>query len=445
MGMGGLGRGDDLAFARGGTAERDVVADSAGEQEDVLAHIGDRLAQRAAGDFRDILSVDQDRARLRLVEALDQAHDRGFAGARGADEGGGLGGLRHEREAAQHRLAGAIGELDVAEFDLAAFHREVRQAFGLALRRRAVDDIEQLADIDEVRREIDIDARKPLRRLVGEQERGNDRKEFAGQAAALEHAEARIHHRRRHREAAEHLHQRARARAHARHFVHRLLDLADMRVHACAQHVLHVEGLDHADSLNGLLHGLDDFSGADELTLHDLARAPDERAHADHRDRQGDETNKGEEGVLNDHHRDEANERQKIAADRRDEDFENAARAGRAGIQPVEEFRRMAIGEEGNSLREQIVVEALLITRDDAVADASERDGLAISRKALDGGECDQRAAEHPDRPFSAFDENFIDDVLHQIGGKRRRGGDQKHEHEGERIAPRVAAAVGAQ
>src|SRR5262249_45885457 len=76
VGMGGLGGGNDLGFARAGPAEGDVVAHRGAEQERVLAHEGDLPAQRAARDRGDVLAVDDDGAALRLVEAHDQAEDR---------------------------------------------------------------------------------------------------------------------------------------------------------------------------------------------------------------------------------------------------------------------------------------------------------------------------------------------------------------------------------
>ena len=58
-----LGGGDDLVLARPRLAQRDVVADRAAEQIDVLAHIGELMAQRLARARGDVLSVDQDRRR----------------------------------------------------------------------------------------------------------------------------------------------------------------------------------------------------------------------------------------------------------------------------------------------------------------------------------------------------------------------------------------------
>src|SRR5581483_2414725 len=94
-----------------------------------------------------------------------------------------------------------------AELDLAALHPELRQVRGFFLGGLVVEDVEEKADIGEVRREIDIDAGEAFRGLVGKEEGGNHREKFARHAAALQDAKARIHHCAGNREAAEHFHQ----------------------------------------------------------------------------------------------------------------------------------------------------------------------------------------------------------------------------------------------
>ncbi len=58
--MGRPGRGDDFTLARAGLAERDIVADRAPKQIDVLAHITDRRSQRGDVHFACVLAVDPD-------------------------------------------------------------------------------------------------------------------------------------------------------------------------------------------------------------------------------------------------------------------------------------------------------------------------------------------------------------------------------------------------
>ena len=75
-----------------------------------------------SGDW--VVAEDRDRAGGRLLEACDQAQQRGFAAAAGADEGDELAGGDGERRGGDglERLAvgGDVGERDVAEFDRVA-------------------------------------------------------------------------------------------------------------------------------------------------------------------------------------------------------------------------------------------------------------------------------------------------------------------------------------
>ena len=117
VGVGRLGRGLDLVARGAGPAEGDVVGDRALEQERLLADVGEVAAQRSAPDLADVLAVDQHRAGLGLVEAQDQVHRRRLAAAGAPDQRRRPARLGDEVEAAQHRLALAIGEAHVAELD----------------------------------------------------------------------------------------------------------------------------------------------------------------------------------------------------------------------------------------------------------------------------------------------------------------------------------------
>src|SRR5688572_20680368 len=63
-----------------------ILANAAGEHDDVLEYEGDLFAQPAQTVPRDWLAIEPNLARRRIVEAGDQADERGLAGARGADQ-----------------------------------------------------------------------------------------------------------------------------------------------------------------------------------------------------------------------------------------------------------------------------------------------------------------------------------------------------------------------
>ena len=76
----------DLVVTGLGPGVADVLHQRAMEQRDVLRHDGDGLAQALLRHPRDVLSVDQDAARLDVIEALHQGEERGLAAAGGADQ-----------------------------------------------------------------------------------------------------------------------------------------------------------------------------------------------------------------------------------------------------------------------------------------------------------------------------------------------------------------------
>ena len=62
---------------------------------------GDPAPERVNVDPGDVAAVDQDAARFRLIEPLDQRDDRALADAGGADQRGGLAGSGSERQAVE--------------------------------------------------------------------------------------------------------------------------------------------------------------------------------------------------------------------------------------------------------------------------------------------------------------------------------------------------------
>lgn len=61
--------------------------DGAAEQPGVLQHHAELVAQLVTGHRGDVHAVDRDLAALHVVEALEQVHQRGLAGAGGPDDG----------------------------------------------------------------------------------------------------------------------------------------------------------------------------------------------------------------------------------------------------------------------------------------------------------------------------------------------------------------------
>ena len=77
---------DRRRLAGVGPAVEDVVAHRAVQQRGVLRHHADLRPQAVLRDVGDVLAVDQDAARLQVVEAQQQVDERRLAGAGAADQ-----------------------------------------------------------------------------------------------------------------------------------------------------------------------------------------------------------------------------------------------------------------------------------------------------------------------------------------------------------------------
>ena len=102
-----------------GPGEGDVLADGAVEQERVLQDDAELRPVRLQPDGREVDAVDQNVPCGRLVEGGDQADDRRFARAGGADKRGHGARLGNEVDAVQHRLASVYSKSDVPKLDYA--------------------------------------------------------------------------------------------------------------------------------------------------------------------------------------------------------------------------------------------------------------------------------------------------------------------------------------
>ncbi len=86
MDVRGPGRGNDIGLRGLRTAHADIVFDAAVKQERVLVHHRNHGANLGEGKRTQILSANADAAFVRVIETQQQAHDRGFPAARGADD-----------------------------------------------------------------------------------------------------------------------------------------------------------------------------------------------------------------------------------------------------------------------------------------------------------------------------------------------------------------------
>src|SRR5205807_9156036 len=94
--------------------ERDVRSDGIAEEERVLEHQADGMAQLVERQLAYVAAVDGDPAGVDVVEARNQPSDGGLAAAGRSDQGDGLTRLDDEVQAVEH---GTIGSARVTEGD----------------------------------------------------------------------------------------------------------------------------------------------------------------------------------------------------------------------------------------------------------------------------------------------------------------------------------------
>lgn len=89
-------------------AHAQVLRDGASEQERLLGHAADPFPQLQLGEAAHIRAAQQDLARLDVVEPEQKVGQGAFPGPNAADNGGGLTGLKRERQVAENRLLGGV-------------------------------------------------------------------------------------------------------------------------------------------------------------------------------------------------------------------------------------------------------------------------------------------------------------------------------------------------
>src|ERR1041385_6750954 len=98
-------------------AEADVVLERAGEEGRVLKHDAEPAGELQRVKLAHVDAADPDGALLDIVEAQQQADDRGFPSAGVAHDGDRLTGLSGEADVLQHPIFAVVGKPDVVEFD----------------------------------------------------------------------------------------------------------------------------------------------------------------------------------------------------------------------------------------------------------------------------------------------------------------------------------------
>ena len=379
---------------------------------------------------------------LDVVQPQDEVHHGRLAAAGAADQGRRLAGLGDEIHRMQDALLRTIAEHDVAELDAPLRDLELRRSGRIFLEIALVEEVVEHADAEQRRRQVDMEPRHALHRLVQHDDRGDEGEEASRRVAADDHGEAAVEHDGGDGEAAEALHDRAGARTDAGELVGRRLEAADRAGLTVAHEVLQGERLDDADALRGLLQRFHHLHRALELARHDLAHAEADLAHPDRGEGHEHQGERREQGVLRHHHDHEPDDGQRVARQRRDEEVEDAARRLGDEALPGDEFGRVGAAVVADLHPEHLVEDAGLNVGDDPVGDPRQHHLLAVGRGALDRVDHHDRRGDLPDGLQVPADEDLVDDPADDPGGERRGDGDQAHHREGEGIAFPVPGAL---
>ena len=122
---------------------RDVAGDRSLEQERLLRHVADLVAQRLQLVVAHVDAVDEHLALRGVVETRHEVDEGRFAGAGRADERDRLTLLRLEIDAFEHGVTRVgVGEAHIAEFDFAFLARLARVLRAVGDHRLGVDDFE---------------------------------------------------------------------------------------------------------------------------------------------------------------------------------------------------------------------------------------------------------------------------------------------------------------
>jgi hypothetical protein len=161
--------------------------------------------------------------------------------------------------------------------------------------------------------------------------------------------------------------------------------------------------------------------------------------------RENQHTDQRQDGLLRDHDDHESDERERIAAERIDDQIEYS----RGGVGAVRDrhsiFRRMPVSEIGDWLTYQRIEQSALIFSRHPIAELRHRHRLAIHRETLDGAEHHRRYCNERDVLKAAVDVGVIRRLPGQVYQQARAAGTDGHEDDCGRIAPPMSSALLAQ
>ena len=175
----------DLVLRGALAAIADIVADRVVEQHRVLRNDAKRGTQALLRDLRNVLPVDRDPPALRLVEAEEQARERGLASTRRPDDRGGRARAHFQVDPLQDLAPRLIGEMHVLEADQPGADLQVRRVRHVDHLGRRVDQSEHRLHVDQALPDGAIDHAEQVERAEKLGEQGVHHHHVAGREPPL--------------------------------------------------------------------------------------------------------------------------------------------------------------------------------------------------------------------------------------------------------------------
>ena len=157
-------------------------------------------------------------------------------------------------------------------------------------------------------------------------------------------------------------------------------------------------------------------------------------------------TNEGDdrqERRLNDHHGEQREQGQEVAADAEHDHVEDVADGIGAAVHHHDQVARGLGGEVADAEFEEMVVNPPLVLRHDAVADAAHDHFLEVAGETLGERQSDDRQRQRHQHVEIAGNEDLVDDVLddaRRVGGG---AGGYHHQEDGKQVTPPMAPEIG--
>ena len=436
QGVGRLGRGEDFGLAGVRPAVGDVVAHRVVEEDRLLGHHGDLVAQGGQGETTDVDAVDGDRPAARVEKARDEVDQGRLASPAHPHQGQDLA-FGHRQIDPFENPCVIVAEPDVFEGHPVGAARQMDGIRGFDDVRTGFQDVENPVGGRQPLLKDVVEPGDLFDRIVEHQHRRHEGKEGAGGGSAVDHLAAAVPDDKGDAQASEELHDRRREAAgnHGAHF-HFEKGLG-LFLETGLFMGLAAEGLD--DLVAG-----DSFVQKDIQVGHGLLAAGGGPTHPaaelDHREKSHGQDHQGEDGhfpvpVEDDPDQPQNGERvfQAAGHGKRNHGLDHIHIVGDA----AHEDPGLLFLKKGDRQVLDPIVEPGSQPQDDALAHEAHQVFLGVHARAAQQVDNDHRRRDQRQHALVAAEKNIVQDRFDQVGRAGRGGGDDQHtDHRQSESAP---------